>query len=166
MLTWNTHTLVLTYNLFNSMFVTNGTKLRHGLKTLKFEIALNTSSQSKHQLPAVVVALLLPTSSQIPLCSIWTSGKFSEKLSICWGVEQHVGTWWAFHSWKTTCLQKGNRPVPCFMVKEGVGSSKKPTTFAGVPAATVLHDWTHPRHLKDQSSTTKSDEENGKLGYT
>jgi hypothetical protein len=36
--------------------------------------------------------------------------------------------------------RKGNRSVPCFMVKEGVGSSKKPTTFAGVPAATVLHD--------------------------
>ncbi len=104
--------------------------------------------QSKHQLPAVVVALLLPTSSQIPLRSIWTSGKFSEKPSICWGVEQHVGTWWAFHSWNSTCLQKGNRSVPCFMVKEGVGSSKKPTTFAGVPAATVLHDWTHPRHLE------------------
>jgi hypothetical protein len=42
------------------------------------------------------------------------------------------------------------------MVKEGVGSSKKPTTFAGVPLCCMIE---HTQDiLRYQSSTTKSDD--------
>lgn len=42
-----------------------------------------------------------------------------------------------------------NRTIPCFMVRDGVDSSKKPTTFAGVPA-TMLH----PTKLKSMKYVT------------